>query len=457
MSGRELHRALQASGYADKHPLPSHATLQRRISGEHLANYGHLVDAIIDICTPAAQVESVRARARELQRKAWLTPTPVSSGTDTTEIDRLRVQVDRLSQLLETQRQLTRENIRRPMHREGAANDAAALIWLLAAAGRRMNSSQSVTDSGIEQRLRFAERERDEARQSLSEALIKIRRLEEMLTPEPVAEPAPSPLAPPHADLELTALRTELLRLDPEGSRFADAVRRALDSVLDGSRTGRFKWDQLNKTEKAMLGTRVEFEIQREFRLQPGHSLAFTLGETEFDLKYTRQPHRWMFDAEITGRIALAVAADDKSSTWSAGLIRIQPQLLNHSMNRDGKRTLSVEGRDAIQWLHRDQSLPGNVLVHLSAFDIEAIFSAASGQQRVAELLRRAQRTLISRNAVATVAMQDDAMKRVREARPKLANEGILVLSGSSSKDVETARRLGIPIPARGQLISTTE
>nr|WP_280415019.1 NaeI family type II restriction endonuclease [Nocardia carnea] len=160
---------------------------------------------------------------------------------------------------------------------------------------------------------------------------------------------------------------------------------------------------------------------------------------------------------ETLGCITLGVTADDKSSIWSAGLIRIQPQLLNQGSNRDGNRTLSGAGRDAIHWLHRDQPLPENVLMHLSAFDTDAIFSAANGQQRVSELLRRAQRRLISRTAVATVAMQDDAMKRVRQARPKLAEEGTLILLGSSSRDVETASRLGIPVPARGRLVTTTE
>ncbi len=229
-----------------------------------------------------------------------------------------------------------------------------------------------------------------------------------------------------------------------------------MNSVLDGARTGRYSLEQLTKTEKAMLGTQVKFEVQREFKLKSARTVDFALGGTEFALRFSTVRQNWSFPRESDGRIALCVTANEKSSLWSAGLIRVELQLLSGGMNQDGKRTLNREGRDAIQWLHRDQPLPDNVLTQLSAFDIDAIFSAATGRQRVTELLRRAQGRLISNNDVATVAMQDDAMRRVREVRPKLAEEGILVLSGNSSEGVETARRLGIPVPSPGELVTTS-
>ncbi|WP_280215852.1 NaeI family type II restriction endonuclease [Nocardia cyriacigeorgica] len=456
MSGRQLHRALQASGYADMHPLPSHATLQRRINGEHLANYGHLVDAIIEICTPPAQVASVRARAKELQRRAWRAPTPVPTNHGPTDVDQLRAQVDRLSHLYEMQLQLTRENLNRPVDQQGSAHNAAALIWLLAAVGSRSNGGRPLRDDGLEERLRSVERERDDARRALANAQLRVRRLEERLAPVPVTEPGAGQVTVPRADPELSALIAELLRLDPAGSRLANAVRRAMNSVLDGARTGRYSLEQLTKTEKAMLGTQVKFEVQREFKLKSARTVDFALGGTEFALRFSTVRQNWSFPRESDGRIALCVTANEKSSLWSAGLIRVELQLLSGGMNQDGKRTLNREGRDAIQWLHRDQPLPDNVLTQLSAFDIDAIFSAATGRQRVTELLRRAQGRLISNNDVATVAMQDDAMRRVREVRPKLAEEGILVLSGNSSEGVETARRLGIPVPSPGELVTTS-
>jgi len=41
----------------------------------------------------------------------------------------------------------------------------------------------------------------------------------------------------------------ELGGLDGDGSRMAAAIRGALDMLLDGQHTGRYRWDQLHKTE----------------------------------------------------------------------------------------------------------------------------------------------------------------------------------------------------------------
>ena len=57
---------------------------------------------------------------------------------------------------------------------------------------------------------------------------------------------------------------------------------------------------------------------------------------------------------------------------------------------------------------------------------------------------------------VATVAQQDDYMKRVRGnggARTSLRSEGIIVL-GQFSSHVEIAKHLGVPEPGRGESVS---
>jgi hypothetical protein len=66
------------------------------------------------------------------------------------------------------------------------------------------------------------------------------------------------------------------------------------------------------------------------------------------------------------------------------------------------------------------------------------------------------QRRIIRRAELATVAQQDDFMKRARSdggARTSLKPEGILVL-GHQGGDPLVARALGLPVPARGQFVS---
>jgi hypothetical protein len=67
-----------------------------------------------------------------------------------------------------------------------------------------------------------------------------------------------------------------------------------------------------------------------------------------------------------------------------------------------------------------------------------------------------AQRMRVSRTVVATVAMQDDYMKRVRGgggARDQLRAEGIVIF-GDYAGDQVLASALGLPRPGPGEFVS---
>ncbi len=85
-----------------------------------------------------------------------------------------------------------------------------------------------------------------------------------------------------------------------------------------------------------------------------------------------------------------------------------------------------------------------------------AIFALPSGQQRVNELFRRAQRMRVSRTVGATAGWQDDYMKRVRDgggARGQLRAEGIVIF-GDYAGDRVLASALGLPRPGSGEFVS---
>ncbi|WP_353479641.1 NaeI family type II restriction endonuclease [Streptomyces sp. ALI-76-A] len=63
----------------------------------------------------------------------------------------------------------------------------------------------------------------------------------------------------------------------------------------------------------------------------------------------------------------------------------------------------------------------------LPADSVEAIFAKSSGQARTEELFLRAQLTAITTADLSAVTMQSDGVKRVREARRRLARRGVLV------------------------------
>jgi hypothetical protein len=258
-------------------------------------------------------------------------------------------------------------------------------------------------------------------------------------------------------DAELEAVATAIRKLDPDGSRTAQVLRDTFDQLYDGQRTGRYRWDQLYKTEKKHCGPVVEMNLHREFKFGDGVELDYRIAGADVDCKYSQTLGGWMIPPETFGKLCLLVwAADNKAPTWSMGIVRATVANLNTGSNRDKKSTLNDAGRKAIAWLFKDAVLPPNVLLQLDDKTVEKIMSQKSGQKRINELFRSALCRIVGRAVVATVAQQDDYMKRVRGnggARTALQNEGILIL-GQFQSHGAVAKALRVPVPGRGESVS---
>ena len=265
--------------------------------------------------------------------------------------------------------------------------------------------------------------------------------------------------AKPEYDSELEQVADLLRVMDPDGTRMASAIRRTFDMLLDGQHTKRFRWDQLHKTEKTHAGTLVEINLRREFEHEfaDGAVMDYRIGGIEVDCKYSQTLGKWMIPPEAVGHICLGLWANDQAGLWSVGLFRVSEGVLTTGDNRDSKRTLTAEARDsAVRWLHRDAKLPENVLLRLPQEDVDKIFGHKDGTKRVNELFRLAQKRPISRTAVATVANQEDYMKRVRDnggARTSLRGEGIVIF-GQYFAHAALATQLGLPAPGPGEFVS---
>lgn len=262
------------------------------------------------------------------------------------------------------------------------------------------------------------------------------------------------------ADSELTRVVETLSAADSDGARFARTLRRTYDQIYDGRNTGRFRWQDLKKTEKTHFGSLVEINLQREFCFDDGMHLDYRIAGTDVDCKWSQTDGGWMLPPEAIGHICLLVTGSDEQSVWSAGLIRVVEPLLNIGNNRDDKKTLSAAGRTAVRWIWRDVPLPENVLLHVNPDDLQAIMvdlaGPRRGQKRLDELFRRVPNRVIGRGVVATVAQQDDYMKRVRAnggSRQNLKPEGIVVF-GDYHYHRKLAIRLGLPPIGDGDSMS---
>lgn len=257
-------------------------------------------------------------------------------------------------------------------------------------------------------------------------------------------------------DSAIEQVAERLLSLDPDGERMARVFRGTFDQLYDGQHTGRYRLDQLFKTEKTHFGTLIEINLQRELQFDDGDVLDFNIAGHEVDCKYSHTG-QWMLPIESFDQLVLVAQANDSTSTWSAGLVRVTEENRRSSENRDRKTGLSALGRSRIRWVFRDAAMQPNALLQLPPSDVTAIMGLSSGQARVNELFRRATNRRISRAIVATVAQQDDYMKRVRYnggARSALRADGYLILGGDYRNQRNLAAALGVEIPERGEFIS---
>lgn len=258
-------------------------------------------------------------------------------------------------------------------------------------------------------------------------------------------------------DRPLAEVASTLVQLDPTGVRWASVFRHTYDMIYNGQETGRYRWDQLMKTEKTHFGTLFEINAQREFEFEgrDEDKTDFRIAGHLVDAKWSQSFGGWMLPPEVFGELAMVATADDSASHWSLGLVRVREELRRERGNRDSKSQLNALGRQSVFWLWRDAPLPPNVLLRLPRPVVDDIFDSRFGTQRTHRLFRAAEGQVVHRNAVATVSRQLDHQKRVRYnggSRSALAPEGFLILSGVFHAHL--AEDLGVQVPRPDEYVS---
>ncbi|MET8054641.1 NaeI family type II restriction endonuclease [Streptosporangium sp. NPDC005286] len=418
-----------------KRRIPRHSTISQRLNGVDLHKDWTLIKAIIAVCTPPAKVEEVSKQAQALLQK-WRTTPRAEPPVPLPDLDLVHVR----QKVISLQNELVQM---RALHGELAEELRQTRGLLASVLLTRSTDPLHVMGRGATLSKLDAPRDRGNDK------------------PNPTV-PARAPMAidlpkRPRSFHDMETVSSGLLAMDPTGQRGARVLRRSFDQVLDGIHTGRYRWEQLMRSEKAIMEDLVTTRFSREFGLQDGASLDLQIDGAEFNCRYSTRNRGWMFSPDSIGQVHLLLWADDMKSRWGLGVIHLKPDFLSSGANRNGRRILNRQGLAEARWLHEDAPLPENVLLRLGSEDIDLIFAPDSGQKRVNELFRRAQGLLVSRNAVATVAMQEDYMKRVRGyggARSILRSEGIVIIGGSFKKHTQVANILGLTVPEQGEFLS---
>ncbi len=233
---------------------------------------------------------------------------------------------------------------------------------------------------------------------------------------------------------------------DALATGFAAMLRTCIDDVIMTPKTGRRSYEELEKTEKTYIGTRVEIDLRAWLGLPKGRLDTRILGR-DVDIKNTMGGN-WMIPTEATGHPCILVAADEVRAHCYLGLIVARPEYLTRGQNKDAKKTVSAAGFGHIHWLLRNHPYPSNFWRTQPEAVVARIFAGTSGNQRMATLFREVQDHPITRDVVHAVAQQHDYMRRIRSdngrgTRDLLAQECILLLSGQY--DAPLIAALGLP------------
>ena len=259
------------------------------------------------------------------------------------------------------------------------------------------------------------------------------------------------PLPAGHADFaDLSSLEYRLLEAVGGKRAFEEKLRSffrsAIDEVIDTARTGRFTLDQLEKTEKTYLGTKFEILLRDWLQVPRGVVLDLLIGGEEVDVKSTTGGGSgWMIPPEAVDRLCVLLRVNEQKSICAVGLARARPAYLRPGLNRDAKTGFSAAGTRNIWWMVVDFPYTPNFWTQIDLPLRHAIMEPRGGTERLAALFENCLETPVSRVLIASIAAQDDFMKRIRRnggARDLLAPKGIAILY--SETDRALMDRLGI-------------
>ncbi|NLS10808.1 hypothetical protein HGQ17_12560 [Nesterenkonia sp. MY13] len=118
-------------------------------------------------------------------------------------------------------------------------------------------------------------------------------------------------------------------------------LRQTYDEAYKGEIYGRYKWEDLMKTEKTHFGSMFEINAQREFEFESGEATDFTIAGHEVDAKWSQSDGGWMLPPEVFDKIALVATGSDAEAEWSLGLVRVSQKNRRVKANRDRKSQLT--------------------------------------------------------------------------------------------------------------------
>jgi hypothetical protein len=258
-----------------------------------------------------------------------------------------------------------------------------------------------------------------------------------------------------HPDFEtLSKLRDGILSRIVGPKRLNDLlpclIKDAVDFVLDPVKTGRTQLVELDRVEKTFIGLKIDHYLRDLLDVPRGLKRDMQIDGVDIDIKNTVSS-TWMIPPEtyrVEEPCLLIATAKSDGRCW-LGLMMARDAYLG-APNRDGKRSVSENGRQNILWLVEGEPYPASAWDGVDMARFRELRRLKGGTKRAAQFFRENLNQRIPRTVIqALLYDQRDYMKRVRGnggARDLLREDGILLLSGTY--DAKLARKRGFDLSA---------
>lgn len=233
-------------------------------------------------------------------------------------------------------------------------------------------------------------------------------------------------------DLEQVANCIEALAGPDPVETFGNLIRQSIDEVLDGARTGRWDIEQLEKTEKTYVGTKLEIVLRAALGLERGTKLDLEIDGIHIDVKWAKASS-WQIPREAIDQLCLCVGGRKRLSRFQVGVVRCSEENLNQGRNQDKKGTVSATGRARMRMLVVDAPTPSNFVADMDPLLRARVMGEPTIQRRITRLFKEVPYQSVPRSAIETVARTTgDPMRRLRaDANAENALGGMRILSAS--------------------------
>ena len=133
---------------------------------------------------------------------------------------------------------------------------------------------------------------------------------------------------PDHGALKpvVDAILREAGGWDSLAMRVPELFRLGIDEVIDTPRSNRFTIDEIEKTEKTYLGTKMEILLRNYLGFPKGQVLDLKIAGFEVDIKNT-MGRAWTIPQECFGQRALLLRSNETTALCDFGLILVREEI----------------------------------------------------------------------------------------------------------------------------------